>query len=168
MFRSISNLSPPKKENQKNSPPFNLKVGWVKNPLALCKVGPSNMWEIVVTWMLVCTLQNALCIPNVNCVRQLVQYKTISKWFLKRRPIGFVLERAFRPWWNFVPYPFRMKRASGFVLENGWCMASSGSYQVSGLTSRKRQGNNLKVSSRRNARSFSPFKLSCQKLICKL
>jgi hypothetical protein len=30
-----------------------LKVSWVENPLALCKVGPSNMWEMVATWMLV-------------------------------------------------------------------------------------------------------------------
>lgn len=69
LFHSISNLSPPKKENQKNSPPFNLKVSWVKNPLALCKVGPSNMWQMVVTWMLVCNaLYKMLFAPQMSIV----------------------------------------------------------------------------------------------------
>jgi hypothetical protein len=170
LFRSISNLNPPKKENQKKSLPFNLKVSWVKNPLALCKVGPSNMWEMVVTWMLICNaLYKMLFAPQVSIVwESWCNTKQLANDFSKEEQLALYKRRAFRPWWNSAPYPFRMKRVLNFVLENGWCMANSGSYQVSGLTSRNHQGNNLKVWSRRHVWSFFPFKLYCQKLICKL
>jgi hypothetical protein len=82
---SISNLSPPKKENQNNSPPFNLKVSWVKNPLAFYKVGPSNMWEMVVTWMLVCNaLYKMFFAPQMSIVWEIwCNTKQLANDFLK-------------------------------------------------------------------------------------
>ncbi len=166
----FSTLIFPGKKTKKNSLPFNLKVSWVKNPLALCKVGPSNMWEMVGIWMLVCNaLYKMLFAPQMSIVwKSWCNTKQLANDFSKEDQLALYKKKAFWPWWNYAPYPFHMKRASNFVLETGWCMANSRSSQVSGLTSRNYQGNNLKVSSRRHVWSFSPFKLSCQKLICKL
>jgi len=68
-FVLFQTLVLPRKKTKNNSPPFNLKVSWVKNPLAFCKVGPSNMWEMVVTWMLVCNaFYKMLFAPQMSIV----------------------------------------------------------------------------------------------------
>jgi len=97
----------PWKKTKRNSPPFNLKVSWMKNPLAFYKVGPYNMWEMVVTWMLVCNaLYKMLFAPQMSIVWEIwCNTKQLANDFSKEDQLGLYKKKAFRPWCNHAHLP---------------------------------------------------------------